>query len=136
MRGLPGYQPVMVKRCEKIVSPAFHFVHLLNEVPKSQYFIHNSQYTKKYSYTFFGFWLQLSGLSKKIPKNVCFWFKSVLKLEILQIKSQFLAKLLVFWNVIWKDGSLLALENQTITYLWASFHSIFVHTRVIQLSPY
>ena len=41
-------------------------------------------------------WLQLSGLSWKSPKNVGFWLKSLLKLELWQIKSNFFSKLSVF----------------------------------------
>ena len=55
-------------------------------------------------------WLQQTGLSKK---------KTVLKLELWQIKSEFFSKnYLYFWNMIWQDVVFLSLENQILFYLW------------------
>ena len=66
------------RNCEKkvgeIFTTQFHFDHLLTQVPKSWYFLNNSEPAKKNSHTFFWAWLQRSGLSQKRSTNALFWF--------------------------------------------------------------
>ena len=46
-RGLPGYQPVIVKKVWKNITPKFHFEYLVTQVPKSLYHIQGSESAKK-----------------------------------------------------------------------------------------
>ena len=104
------------------------FDHLLYSCAKYQYLTHGWESEKIYSHTFKAVWLQQSGLSKKRPKNVCFWFKFVLRFEHWPIKNIFL---LIFFNVIWKDGPCLLWKTKSssmcgqssILYLDLRFHS-------------
>ena len=83
------------KTCEKIVTPVFHFDHLLTQVPKSPYFIHGSESAKICTH-FFWVWLQRSGLYKKRPKMYVFGLSPFLKLNFDKSRVIFLPKLLVF----------------------------------------
>ena len=81
-------------QCEQIVSPLFQFDHLLTQVPKYLYFIHGSESEK--NYTLFWVWLQWRGLSQKRPENLCFWFRSVVKMGLNYYYFFFFAKPLLF----------------------------------------
>ena len=102
MRGSRLLKRDCEKKCEKIVTPPFHFDHLLTQVPKSPYFIHRSEYAIIFIH-FFGLCLQWSGLSQKCPKKYMFLFR----------------------NVIWQHGSFPSLKNQIIACLRTKFHPIF-----------
>ena len=89
--------------------------------------VHRNQHLQKYLLIFWGVRLSQTCLYKKSQTNLSFLFESVLKLELWNIKSQFSSKLLVFWDMIWKDVSFLSLDNQFILHLWAIFHAKFWH---------
>ena len=56
--------------------------------------------------------------------------KSGLNSELKKIKIQYMAKLLPL-KIIWEAVSILAWKHQTIIDLWASFHPVFGHKKLI-----
>ena len=63
--GFPVISPKLWQKCEQIVTPSFHFDHLLTQVDtKSLYFIHASESAIILAH-FFGVWLKRSSLSPK-----------------------------------------------------------------------
>ena len=67
-------------------------------------------------------WLQAPVCLLKKPS---LWLKSILKLELWNLKSQFSFKPLVFLEQD-MTRSVLSLDNQLISNLWASLHAKFI----------
>ena len=125
LRGLPSYHTISMKMCDKIVTQPFHFDHIPTQVPKYPHHSQNWESAKNTS-TFWGVRLPQTSLSQKNPKNRCFLFKSVLKLELWNIQSQFSCKLLVFLGHDMKICFFLSLASHVKLHLWAGFHAKFV----------
>ena len=67
----------MKKNVLKNSYSAFHFNHLLTQVPKSLYFIHCSKSAKIFTHNCLDLFVTEQFVSKN-PNSVWFWFKSVL----------------------------------------------------------
>ena len=98
--GLPRYQPVNEKMCEKVLD---HNFNLITQVPKSP-FLNPVQNLQKYWNTFFFSWRQRSSLFQQSPNFLLLLI--LVRFETWtwtwQIKNQFLAKLWVFFKM-WYD---------------------------------
>ena len=120
--GFPVTTRLAWKMWDIMVTPPFHFDNLTTQVTKA--------FTgfRIFKNTFRFFWelgFHRPVCLKKSPKFWSFLFESVLKLELLNIKSQFSVKLFVFsWYDI-KGSTLLSLDNQCKPHLCASFHAKF-----------
>ena len=70
--GFPAINKLVSKRCEQIITPLFHFDHMLTRVPLSPYFIHGSESVKTLPHFFFGWASAERFVLKKFLILVCF----------------------------------------------------------------
>ena len=66
-------------------------------------------------------WMQGSGLSQITPNNLCFWFRSILKVDFFFLLFVFLEHVMIRWVLpfFWK--------TKIRIHLWANFHTKFGH---------
>ena len=95
--GLLGYQPIIMKNGQKKVVPLFHFDHLPNSIAKIFAFCTWFRTCNNMKTLVWGFGCNIAACLKKSPENVNFCFKSVQKIDLFKIKSNFFSsKFLVF----------------------------------------
>ena len=87
--GLLGYQPIIMKNVEKKVVPLFHFDHLPNAIAKIFAFYTRFRTCNNMKTLVWGFGCNIAACLKKSPENENFCFKSVQKLDLLKIESDF-----------------------------------------------
>ena len=74
---------------------------------------------------FWGIWLPRTRFCQKRPFNLSLCFKSIFKLELWNIKSQFIKKNWYLWDMLWQDVSFPSFNHQFKTHLFANFHAKF-----------